>query len=220
MTVPYGTRLLLITTAAPQDRQFAGILKACRELGKKKACCHLVHRGRRLELSRRRVLSWVVVSGHGAKSAARIGPAKDVFRPGSSEWLTPSDLSLPPNCRLLLLSCFQGRERQRASWSAKTGVPFERVLGCEDDTESALSTLFLLHVLADGTDRLLYWFDRWIEINNRYRPHFALARRIYQQNHGRFLDTLTALRDTVETSCFDDFLKPASRYEGYLDALA
>lgn len=217
MKIPYGTRLLLVTTTAPEDRQFGGIVRACRELGGRATCHHAAFAGQPLDLRCRRKLTWTVISGHGGQNAARVGDGlmKDDARP-----VTPNDLSLPPASYLMLLSCHQGRNAQRALWSRGTGVPGTRVLGCTGETESALSTLFLLHILAEGPARLLYWFERWVEINELLRPHFPLARRIYQQNHGRMLDTLTSLQERVDTSRFSDFLSLAGEYKHYLDALA
>ena len=217
MTIPHGTRLLLVTTTAV-DRQFAGIVKACREIGRKKACHHLAFQGRSLDLRHRSALSWVVISGHGSEKAARIGT--DRSKKIAERPLMPEDLLLPSRCCLLLLSCYQGRKALGALWSEGTGVSRARVMGCCGETESALSTLFLLHILAEGPDGLLHWFENWVEINDRLRPHFPLARRIYQQNHGRFLDTLTALGERVDMGRYGDFLSLTGEYGDYLDALA
>ena len=215
--VPYGTSLLLITTSDSADRQFSGIQEACRDLARAPSCYHLVYERQALDLSRRRNLRWVVISGHGSADTPRVGNGG-----GSAvgNFLLPNDIKLPSRTYLLLLSCYQGREVLIKRWIEGTGAAADRALGSTGETESALSTLFLLHLLEQDTESILFWFAKWQEANGKFRPHFPLARRIYQQNHGSFLRTMARLGEDLDLSGLEEFFTGSLDYSNYLDRLA
>ena len=86
-------------------------------------------------------------------------------------------LPLAPGIDLYLLACYQGQKLIRQKWVAETKAT---VHGCESETESALSTLFLLALLEHGPESAAHWFERWREANDRLRPHFPEMRRLYE----------------------------------------
>ena len=211
MSVPHGTRYLLLTCADPADRQFRGVAAACRLLAHTEGVHHLAWDGdgEPLALSRRRTLHWVVVSGHGAERTARISD-------GHRRRLLPRDLELPPGVDLYLLACHQGREENRRRWADQTQAD---VHGCEGETESALSTLLLLGLLDDGPQSIGRWFPRWRQANDGLRPHFPEMRRLYRAKGKDWPAALEAIRDTVDLGPFDDILAVAKRRPEILSGL-
>ena len=101
MKVPHGSRYLLITCADANDGQFRGVAQACGLLAKAHGVHHLAWDGGPLQLTRRRTLRWVAVSGHGAEGDARVSD-------GRGRSLCPRDLQLAPGVDLYLLACYQG----------------------------------------------------------------------------------------------------------------
>jgi hypothetical protein len=145
VTVPYGTRSLFITCADGKQKQFRGIRQILRNLAKHPASSLIDWKGGVLDLDRRRVLVRVLVSGHGHENTAGIELS-------SKRELRPRDLRLPHNTKLYLMGCFQGREQLLRNWALGTGVAMDRVYGCTEETESALSTCLLLHLLEGLAD--------------------------------------------------------------------
>ena len=208
--IPHGTRYLLITCAEPTDGQSRGVAQACRLLAKADGVHHLAWAGGRpLQLGRRRTLRWVVVSGHGAEGEARISD-------GRGRHLYSRDLPLPRGIDLYLLACYQGQETIRQKWAAKTKAT---VHGCEGETESALSTLFLLALLEHGPESAAHWFARWREANDRLRPHFPEMRRLYEERGKDFAAALDAIGAVVDLGPLHDILAVAKRYAPILSGL-
>ncbi|HUV08072.1 MAG TPA: hypothetical protein VMX75_10115 [Spirochaetia bacterium] len=229
MELPQEAENLLVTCFNRQDGQFRGVWEVCQMLSGRPGCCHITFKDQNMLLSGRKNLGWVLLSGHGVRDEARVGDDR-------GGGITPPRLRLPPGAHLLLLCCYQGREDLRSVWARQTGAKEERVWGSSGETESALSTLYLLHLLEgerlpdnDGRpdyggqpvddDRALYWFRRWIQANAYYRSHFPRARKLYRETGGDFLKTLDLLRTAVDTDRFEDFFSPAERYMEFLDRL-
>ncbi len=208
--VPRGTRHLLITCAAAADPQFRGVARACRLLAGSGAAHHIAWEGRgRLLLGSRRTLRWVAVSGHGAEGSARVSD-------GGGRALSPRDLRLPSGVDLYLLACHQGADPVLREWRARTRAAAH---GCEGETESALSTLFLLALLEHGPESAARWFERWREANDRLRPHFPGMRSIYRDESCDFAAALDAIAAAFDVGAFADIVAVARRYGPLLDGL-
>jgi hypothetical protein len=211
VSIPYGTRYLLLTCTDPADRQFRGVASACGLLARTAGMHHLAWDGdgEPLDLAPRGSLQWVAVSGHGAERTARISD-------GHRRRLLPRDLTLPPGVDLYLLACYQGRPEIRDQWVNETGG---RVHGCDGETESALSTLLLLGLLDDGPESIGRWFGRWREANDRLRPHFPEMRRLYRARGKEWVIALEAIRDAVDLGPFGAMLAVAARHASVLSGL-
>ena len=210
--IPYGTRYLIITCANSKDKQFRGIYDVSKLLNKRKGIYHHKWEGNSLFLSRRRVLKWVVISGHGAKNYARLSD-------GHKNRLYPKNLSLARDIDLFLLGCYQGKEKIKKKWAQETGLFFNNVHGSKDDTESALSTLFLLNVFEHGPDKAGLWFNRWIKANNYFSIWLTEIRRLYKANNLDFLVTLDKISHKVNLKPFDDFLLVGKKYPLHISQL-
>jgi hypothetical protein len=215
VNVPFGTHSLFI--ACSDDKQFSGILKLLKELGRLSASHLLNWRGIATDLSRRRVLQRVIISGHGS-------PTQTGFEVDSDQVLTPVDLLLPGSTYLYLMSCYQGREKQRLAWAAGSGVRANRVRGSSGETESALSTCLLLHLLEDGVDSIDRWFLEWRRCNDAFRPYFPEIRDVYAQAGADPLAALGRLKEAgrldVLFRIFEEFLGIIYRRPSYLTDLA
>ena len=209
MKVPHGTRYLLITCADATDGQFRGVAQACRLLAKAHDVRHVAWDGEPLLLGGRRTLRWVAVSGHGAEGDARISD-------GREQYLYPRDLPLAPGVDLYLLACYQGQEAIRQKWTDETKAT---VHGCEGETESALSTLFLLALLEHGPESAAHWFDRWREANDRLRPHFPEMRALYEEHGKDFAAALDAIGAAVDLGPLHDIVLVAKRHGAILSGL-
>ena len=210
--IPYGTRYLIVTCFDRSDSQFKGLYDASRLLGRHPSVCHHHWEGQKLDLPRRRTLQWVLLSGHGAETMARIGDNR-------SRRLCPGDVRLPSDCSLYLLGCHQGCREIRAEWAAATGVPAERVLGCCGETDSALSTLLLLHAVRDGIETIPRRFPTWMEANDYFRCWFPEARRVYQACNMEYAAALEVFSRTVDVRPFEDFLSVGEEYLSHLSGL-
>jgi hypothetical protein len=172
--------------------------------------------GDRLELRRRRSLQRVLICGHGSEEEAGFGSPEPASRPR----LTPSLLRVPGGCQLYLMGCYQGREGTRRAWAVGTGAAPEDVLGSEGETESALSTCLLLHLLEDGPESLDHWFPLWIASNTALRPLFPCIRALYREHEGDPLQVLLSLRGNELVREQWKFLEAVERYPQFLSGLA
>lgn len=214
MSIPFGTRNLFI--GCSDDKQFGGILRLLQELSSCPGSHLLDWPGVSVDLSRRRVLVRVLISGHGS-------PAEVGFELDSAQGLKPSDLRLPGSTALYLMGCFQGRKRQRLAWAAGTGVDTSRVWGCSGETESALSTCLLLHLLEDGADSIDRWFPVWRRCNDAFRPYFPMIREVYARTNADPIAALASLKAAgnldVLYRVFEEFLAVINRRPAYLTDL-
>jgi len=205
-------RGLLLACADPAERQFAGLrLLMVRLAAELPGLSCRDWRGRRMNL-RWRSLGPVLVSGHGAADRA-------AFR-GPMGLLTPGGLRLPRRARLYLLGCHQGRPELRSAWAAGTGLAEERVRGHDGETESALSTCLLLHLLEEGWPAFDGWFTAWQRCNAELAPHFPVLRAAYSQNGGDPLRAWESVRGLPALRAHRDFLGAGLRHPEYLTGLA
>ena len=218
-TPPYGIRCLIISCFDAREAQFGGITDIVGELVRRIPGLTalqwrgeaLDRRGESLNLRRRRTLSTVIVSGHGAENRARIQAAASDFSPGC--------LRLPPRAKLYLLACYQGKAAQRSAWARGTGIALEQVYAHDEETESALSTCLFLHLLAEGPGSLPHRFEQWRDSNSYLRPHFPLLRRLYADCGGDPLLTLRRLGEEIDLKPVADFIGVCHSQPGYLYGL-
>ena len=105
-------------------------------------------------------------------------------------------------------------------WALATGSDPSRVYGCRGETESALSTLFLLNILDDRLERIDYWFQRWIEVNDYLRSWFPQMRITYRENRMNFLSSLQSIARRVDLAPIEDFVRVGTKYPDLLSELA
>ena len=214
MSVPFGTRNLFI--GCSHDKQFGGIFKLLQDLSSSPGSHRLDWPGAQADLSRRRVLVRVLISGHGS-------PTEAGFELDSDQELRPSDLLLPGSTDLYLVGCYQGRKRQRLDWAAGTGVDANGVWGCSGETESALSTCLLLHLMEEGSDSIDRWFPLWRRCNDAFRPYFPMIREVYARTDADPLAALGKLKAAGNLDllfkAFDEFLAVINRSPAYLSDL-
>lgn len=211
MTPPAGVRSLFLACLDRTQPQFRGVRRALQEIGSSEGCCARDWDGAALALRRRRVLRQVVVAGHGREDQAGFAAGA----PGTRGF-TPDGIALPATCRLYLVGCFQGHPGLRGAWARGAGLPEQNVHGCGGETESALSTCLLLHLLEDGAEALERWFPAWLRANDRLRPHFPRIRGSYADNDGDPLRTLAQLQDLRSDRDLSDFLAVIERHPEYL----
>jgi hypothetical protein len=150
-------------------------------------------------------LSRVLISGHGSTTGARFTV------PGKAP-LEPSCLRLSGGCRLYLLGCNQGSGPILRAWAEGTGIPPAQVGGSPGETETALSTCLLLHLLEEGIEALDRWFPVWIRCNEALRPHFPEIRQAYADHQGDPVATLQAIAARTNLSPFGRFLAVIERH--------
>ena len=214
--IPAATVSLLLGCAPAGEAQFSGIRRLLAVLGDGEGACFREWHGERLALGRRRSLRRVLLFGHGSDREAGFGSPKPASRPP----LTPASLRLPLGCRLFLIGCHQGREGLRRAWAAGTGTALEAVFGSEGETESALSTCLLLHLLEDGLNAVDRWFPHWIRCNEALRPLFPRIRSLYAEQAGDPLRVLSALRADAAVQEQWPFLAVIERHPQYLTGLS
>ena len=214
MTLPSRVHSLLLACLPPDEPQFRGIRRALNELGSEQGCWALHWAGEPLRLRRRRALRAVLITGHGREARAGFAaysPQEVAFE--------PSSLALPSSCRLYLAACFQGRADLRAAWAEGTGLPVGHVHGSRGETESALTTGLLLHLLEEGAASLERWFAAWLETNDALRPHFPRIRQCYRDNAGDPLATLAELAGLARETGTEEFVSVLRRRPEYLTGL-
>ena len=173
-----------------------------------------------VQLARLRAPEALIVAGHGCESEPGIGD-------GTGQRLTPGGLRCPARTPLYLLACSQGREDLRAAWARGTGHPASRVRGAEGETETLLSTLFVLHLARDGPCRkkcacsagLDLLFDQWVLANRIIRPFFAPSRELYRRTGGDPLAVLAYLERATDLGPVRGFLALAGSRVEYLTGL-
>jgi len=207
-----GARCLFVSCIDPADPQFAGMRKALRMLSRADGVRGRSWDGKPLALARRAGLSTLVVSGHGCEEEARLGD-------GRGRFLRPEDVRLPGGARLLLLGCYQGRGDLRGAWAKGTGLPRESVLGAEGETETLLSTLFVLHLAREGESRAEGLFEEWALANRIIRPFFEQARALYRATGGDPLAVLSFLEGVADLGPSRRFLALAGSAVEYLAGL-
>jgi hypothetical protein len=206
---------LLLSCSAPEEKQFAGVRSLMARLAAEtRGALYAEWRGQTLDFRRRRRLALALASGHGSRDeAAFLGP------PGE-RCLTPGQLRLPAQAKLYLLGCYQGKPDLRRAWAAGTGIAVERVQGHDGETESALSTCLLLHLLEDGLEAVDGWFAAWRRCNADLEKHFPLLRAAYAECAGDPLLVWAKVRELPALRPHQEFVGAALRHPEYLAGLA
>jgi hypothetical protein len=191
---------------------YGGMRIALGELERAPAFAWRAWDGAPLHLGGLENLSHVVLSGHGSETHARLGD-------GVSRFLYPRDVGVPRDANLYLLGCFQGREDFAPLWSRDTGVPPERIFGAEGETETLLSTMFLLHLAEEGFADIKGLFEDWVLANRIIRPKFNEARALYAETGGDPLKVLDFLSGAVDLTPVLPFLEIARKRADVLSGL-
>jgi len=160
----------------------------------------------------------LVLAGHGSEDRAAIGD-------GRGRSLVPSDLRAgrapgrPASAGLYMLACSQGRSDLAASWARGAGLPAASVHGAEGETETLLSTLFVLHLAREGPGALETIFAQWVLANRIIRPFFGPARELYGKTGGDPFAVLAWLEGEVGLEPVRGFLALAASCAEYLAGL-
>lgn len=212
MHVPHGVQNLFIACHDSRERQFQRLGTLLRVLARRQLC-HLRHwDGLPLDLARRRVLTRVLISGHGSERTAR-------FAVADAAPLEPHCLNLSAGCRLYLLGCNQGSAGLLQAWAEGTGIPLEQAAGCGGETDTAVTTCLLLNLLENGIDSLEGWFPLWVGCNDALRPWFPEIRRAYADHGADPVATLQSVRRLAPLEPFEGFLGVIERHPEYLRGL-
>jgi len=204
---------LFLGCAGPQEKQFSGLRRLMPRLAAElPGLAYREWQGRVLRCRWRRRLGTVLVSGHGARDRA-------AFR-SPLGYLTPGSLSLPRGARLYLLGCHQGRPDLLRDWAAGTGLAEERVRGHDGETESAISTCLLLHLLEDGLSSLESWFGAWRRCNADLEKHFPLLRAAYADCAGDPRRAWERVCGLPAVEAHREFFGSGLRHPEYLTGLA
>ena len=212
-----GARLVIVTCFGAGDPQFSGIRRLGREIAQHPRACTVEppvgpSGVPSLDLGDATRLREVLVCGHGAPARARVGN-------GEEREITPERLSLPPRASLLLAACYQGREPVRRAWARGIGIPVVHVLGSTEETESALTTILLLHIREEGPESCIHWFGAWKSANDYLRPYFPMLREEYRRCGGAPLPVLELLEASADLRPVEAFVAIARRHPDYLRGL-
>jgi hypothetical protein len=209
--IPYATRYLFINCYRPDNPLFKGIYAVTQLFKKRRNCrCLDYKNGIKLDLSKRRKLAWVLISGHGGEDGARMTDGEDTY-------LYPQNIKLPYKTKLFLLGCHQGLPMQEAEWAKGTGSELNNIYGAEGETETALSTICLLSILEGGIETMGKWFIRWIEANAYFRPRFKEMREIYEAQGKIFAKAIAEIGKRIDLKPFMDMLSVGMNHPEYLD---
>jgi hypothetical protein len=200
---------LLVACARPDDPQFAGMRGALAALSASGAALVRQWDGGPLVLERGEAPAALVLAGHGSEELPGVGD-------GAGLRLGPEDVRCPGRTRLYLLACGQGRGGLRAAWARGTGLAPSHVRGAEGETETLLSTLFVLHLARAGPADLDSLFGQWVLANRILRPFFPPARALYRAAGGDPLLVLSYLENAADLGPVRGFLGLAASSLEYL----
>jgi len=207
-----NVRILVVACFRPSDPQFRGMGRMVAETGWPAGCRAVPWNGRPLRLAGRKTLRSLLLLGHGATDAARIGD-------GGERFLSPDRLSLPREAGLYLIGCSQGRGGIASQWARGAGLAQERVFGCGGETESLLSTLLVAAVRFRGPDGLEAAFRDWRLLNDIARPWFPEARALYAACGGKPGPVLSFYARRIDLAPFRAFLAPTGERPEYFSDL-
>ncbi len=173
----------------------------------------------------------VIITGHGSSEFARVGDNNgNFFSPNSLKKLllkgfSPSKKENNPPPNLYLICCYQGNTSNIEEWSKKTGIEKRNIFAFPEETETALSTLFFLHLLED-INKGLYtetserkWFNLWKRANTYLYPYFDDIRRIYFENGKDPQVTIKKLGKILFRRELKEFTSLYYRYPQFLEGL-
>jgi len=204
-------RWLLVTCFRPDDAQFGGMLRVLSDPpGASDELAWISWDGGSLEERGPRACR-LVLSGHGAPDAARVGDDR-------GRHLEPWRLGRTA-ASLYLLCCYQGQEALRRAWAGGAGLEVDEVHGAETETETLLSTLFLLHLEVEGVAQAARWFDQWVLANRLIGPVLEEARWRYRRSGRDPIPVLDYLENAVNLHPVDEFLALARRFPRYLTGI-
>ncbi len=209
---PNDLKVLFITCYSDSDRQFKGISNILKEITENKSSYWLRWKGGTVDLQLYGNINTVLISGHGAFK-------RPAVTDNLGNYFTADNIILPSKAFMYLLCCFQGRSSIIRQWADRLSLPRDRIFGCPSETETALSTIFFLHLLKNGTSVLRKSFMRWCGINQYLKPYFTRLRSIYRKTGGRPLETLKDFENIVDLSSFDDFIGIIHEFPRFLEAL-
>jgi hypothetical protein len=106
------------------------------------------------------------------------------------------------------------------AWAAGTGLPEDRVRGHDGETESAISTCLLLHLLEGGLASLDAWFQAWQRCNADLQQHFPALRAAYADSGADPLRAWEKLQGLPALEAHRDFFGAGLRHPEYLTGLA
>jgi hypothetical protein len=205
-------RCILVSCANPADRQFDGMRKAVAACAGAGAVEAREWDGAPLVLAGRRGLTALVLAGHGCGDQAALGDGRGCR-------LAPADVSLPVSAELFLLGCSQGCGDLRAAWARGSRLAEEKVHGAEGETETLLSTLFVLHLAREGPAGLAALFEQWVLANRLIRPFFEPCRELYRSTGGDPRAALSYLERRVDLGAVKGFLSIVDSCLEYLTGL-
>jgi len=206
-----GERWLLVTCFRSDDAQFGGMLKVLSDPPAASAGLPWISwSGGSLEEPGLGA-SRLVLSGHGSPDAARVGD-------NHGRHLEPSLLGRAA-ASLYLLCCYQGQEALRRAWAVGAGLEVDEVHGAKTETETLLSTLFLLHLAVEGVAQATRWFDQWVLANHLIGPVLEEARWRYRRSGRNPIPVLDFLENAVNLDPVDEFLSLARRFPQYLTGI-
>lgn len=217
--IPKGTKLLFITCYSEEDKQFSGISDILRKLSSVQGSFRIrwqENSRRAMDLSSLSNIENIIISGHGALKRAAVTD-------NSGNYFAADSIITPPHAEYYLLCCFQGKKEILKQWADKLNIPMNRIRGCPSETETALSTLFFMHILKYGIEVLPSVFDTWCRMNQYLEPYFNSLRSLYRSTNGNPLKTIKTFTDNVDFSGFDefiDFIDIAREYPEFLEGLS
>ncbi len=201
---------LLIICCDDGEPQFRGIRAAAAELARRYAARHLTAPLDQRDRETMADAGSIIVCGHGAPDRPRIGTRHP---------LVPSAMDVGPSTTVYLLACHQGQPRLRTAWAAGCGLPRAGIKACPGETESALSTMLLVHLLRDGLEALPIRFNHWRAANTYLQPWFPRIRRAYERRGGDPVATLGDLEDVADLTRVHPFLKVVRTEPRYFQGL-
>jgi hypothetical protein len=210
--VKQQARLLAVTCAGLGERRFGGMARVLAEMESLPGLGWAPRGGERIDLTARPGLEALILWGHGAADAPRLGD-------GAAGGVTPRDVRLPPGCRLYLLACHQGRADLLSAWAAGTDTAPGSVAGAEGETETLLSTLFLLGLREAGPGAVSALFSQWVLANRIIRPFFVPAREMYARCGGDPLPVLDWLEGETDLAPAEPLLRLARLHPEYVTGL-
>ncbi len=174
----------------------------------------------------------IIVTGHGSSEYARIGDNRgNFFTPHSLKRFlaifsqTPEEKTEGSGLRLYLICCHQGSKHNIEEWSRRSKIEKRNIFATPDETETALSTLFFLHLLEDVKTQVYNksstgkWFNLWKNTNIYLAPHFEEMREIYLENAGNPEAVIEKLKRILFCEEIKEFTNLYYRYPQFLEGL-
>ncbi len=217
----------IITCFSNNDPQFRGIRRVVNLLVKREPYTEIDIIDLHSAESKKLTYKNIIITGHGSPDTARISDNKN-------RHVEPKDLKIYRDAHLFLLCCYQGKDKILNTWAEQTALPRENIFGFPGETETALSTLFFLHLLEESTRKpfnkdgkckqdiyftIKKWFYRWEEANKWLSPYFREMRRLYIETNGSSRLVAEKLSSILFSEKVKIFTGIYLKHPGYLDNL-